>query len=196
MIYMLDGLDNNPIFYILIILLIFIVIAIFYLVYTQHKEMVRMLNKKDNNIIKSSKDNIKIENTISNLELPKFNENNNIEVVEDNKNVRISQITDAEIPDKFDYTQALWQKDEFDLAALSHELENHTQSRKSAASKYEEEQEEQAIISYDELIKQSNNTKKETIASKVKQTVIDSNDKYEHEESFLNDLKELNNTLK
>lgn len=194
MIYLLNGLDSSMMFYILIILLILVVIAIFYLVYTQHREMIKVLGKREENVIKSSKDNLVIENTMSNVELPIIKDNNNLEIVEDKKEV-ISEVTDREIPNKFDYTQALWQKDEFDLEALSQELEGYSSNRKSIASKYEEEQEEQAIISYDELIRHSNNDN-EIVLPIRKKEYIENNSKYAHEEKFLNDLKSLNSTLK
>lgn len=194
MMYLLNGLDSSMMFYILIILLILVVIAIFYLVYTQHREMIKVLGKREDNVIKSSKDNLVIENTMSNVELPIIKDNNNLEIIEDKKEM-ISEVTDREIPNKFDYTQALWQKDEFDLEALSQELEGYSSNRKSLTSKYEEEQEEQAIISYDELIRQSNNDN-EIVLPIRKKDYIENNSKYAHEENFLNDLKNLNSTLK
>lgn len=200
MIYLLDNWDYNPLFYILIILLIVVVIAIFYLVYTQHKEMLKVLGKKEEKVIKGTKEDLTLENTKTNFELPVLKVENEIELINDNNEIvdnndskYMETPTEDIIPDKFDYTKALWQKDDIDLEELSRELKSYPEERKIIASKYEEEMEEQAIISYDELLEQSK--KKESFElPKVKKEYNSEN--YEHEENFLRDLKSLNERLK
>ncbi len=188
---LLNDIDSS-IIYILIIILILIVIAIFYLVYTQHREMVKMLAKNNEKVIKSDKENINIENTMANIELPIMKENNDLEIVKEK--VILPKI-ETDIPDKFDYTQALWQKDEIDLEKLSQELETRDSSKNRVAT-YEEEQEEQAIISYDELKRKT--LQEEKIELPVKKKIVEEQDfkTYEHEEIFLNELKKLRNVLK
>ena len=108
--------------------------------------------------------------------------------------------------------EALWQKDDFDLLSVSQELETMPRERKVNMTPYEEEQEEKAIISYDELVNQrnedinySNEYKKNENDILVKQVDLDKTKKvdlseidnkdYKHEEEFLKSLKDLQEVL-
>lgn len=208
MIYLLDNIDYNILFYVLIVLLILVLIAIFYLVYTQHKEMVKILDNKsgEEQIIKSNKENLEIENTKTNFELPVINDNNYLEIIEDKKvlpekeKIELPRETKVEIEVTSDNTK-LKQDDEFDLEMVSQKLEEHNNKHQSIASRYEEEQEELAIISYDELIKKKNSEeiidlpkKKDEIKENIN-TNTDTKD-YNHEEEFLKELKSLKSILK
>lgn len=89
--------------------------------------------------------------------------------------------------------------DTVELQNISKELENLTKEHKNDISMYESLQEETAIISYDELLSKTtklnleelkNNNEEKDIKEEIK--VKD----YTHEESYLNDLKQLNDSLK
>ena len=121
--------------------------------------------------------------------------------------------------DDYDYQADNENDDELDLVALSKEIDEHTAYNNIDLTDYETEQEEKAIISYDELIKQhknyalnyaeeSNNAginikridnsnplneteEIEEPSTKVPNIVLS----YEREEEFLSLLKQLNNLL-
>ena len=111
----------------------------------------------------------------------------------------------------------------FDLRSISKELESLPRERTITLTPYEMEQEEQAIISYDELVTQSipvleiskelreevltpydyNLEEKIGIVEKNEQVVPEptpevkpvSGNNYDHEESFLDSLKNLKSSL-
>ena len=121
--------------------------------------------------------------------------------------------------DDYDFPIDNENDDELDLVALSKEIDEHTPYNNVDLTDYETEQEEKAIISYDELIKQhknyalnyaeeSNNAginikridncnplneteEEEEPSTKVPNIVLS----YEREEEFLSLLKQLNNLL-
>lgn len=84
-----------------------------------------------------------------------------------------------------------------DLQEISKELEQLPKEHPIDMSKYELEQEQQAIISYDELVKQTQNShiyKEEN--NDINTTQVTSNlSGYEHEEEYLKQLKQLKNIL-
>lgn len=112
-------------------------------------------------------------------------------------------------------------EEDFDLKNVTKELESLPKERTITLTPYELEQEEQAIISYDELVTQSIprleisealreevltdyeydvDKKYEDDVPKLKQVgetteVVRTKDDYVHEESFLDDLKNLKNSL-
>ncbi len=209
MIYLLDNIDYNILFYVLIILLIIVLIAIFYLVYTQHKEMVKILDNKksEEQVIKSNKENIEIENTKTNFELPVINENSYLEIIEDKEDLQKTKAIELPIEKKIepeeDYQNIeLKQDDDFDLEMVSQKLEEHNNKHQSIASRYEEEQEELAIISYDELIKKKNEEDSSIDLPKIKEEFKENKSNntdtknYDREEEFLKELKSLKSILR
>lgn len=192
--------ESNTVFYLLVIILIGISLAMFYLIYSQNKEMKMELMKRN------QEKSTKVE-----LDMPKE---------EDAKIPDLVEVTREDIPDKLLYTQALWQNDSFDLQNITHELETMPKERKINMTPYEAEQEEKAIISYDELVSQSSNggiSYSDTTSYPdnvvVKQVDLEKTGKldlgsvekeasskidimkYEHEEAFLEALKQLQNIL-
>lgn len=201
MMYLINIIDtiteSNEIFLILVILLIAISVAMFYLIYTQNKEMKQELAKQSD-VMSKKLTKVEVEE-----ELPE-------------EGPTLVPLTEEKIPDKLEYTQALWQNDAFDLKSISQELESLPKERKVNMTPYEEEQEEKAIISYDELIHQkedqinySNEMKSSENDVLVKQVDLEKTSKielpsqkaskesvvYAHEEDFLQSLKDLQNVL-
>lgn len=201
MMYLINIIDtiteSNEIFLILVILLIAISVAMFYLIYTQNKEMKQELAKQSD-VMSKKLTKVEVEE-----ELPE-------------EGPTLVPLTEETIPDKLEYTQALWQNDAFDLKSISQELESLPKERKVNMTPYEEEQEEKAIISYDELIHQkeeqinySNEMKSSENDVLVKQVDLEKTTKielpsqkeskesvvYAHEEDFLQSLKDLQNVL-
>lgn len=125
------------------------------------------------------------------------------------------EITDDEIPKELEYTQALWENDSFDLKSVTQKLEALPREKTIQLTPYEAEQEEKAIISYDELIGQTdridinyNKSKKIENDVYVKQSDLNKSNQfedkrvnkvdvttYEHEEAFLEALKQLQKIL-
>lgn len=189
--------ESDSVFLILVIILVAISAAMFYLIYSQNKEMKELARKNSLN----DRDSTKVEKE---EELPE-------------EGPELVKLTDEKIPDKLEYTQALWQKDDFDLLSVSHELESLPRERKVSLTPYEEEQEEKAIISYDELVNRKNenisyNNEFRTADNDilVKQVDLDKTQKvdlessndicekdkdYKHEEEFLKSLKDLQKVL-
>jgi len=181
--------ESNAIFLILVIILVLISLAMFYLIYTQNKEMKEELTRQ-----REGKTGTKVA----------------LEEKIESEGPDLVAITDKPIPDKMDYTQALWQNDDFDIKDVSRELENLPKDRKINMTPYEEEQEETAIISYDELVNRKDEVKTNIVSDDVIEDktiildkVLDTNTdnalpsdlSYEHEEAFLESLKELQNVL-
>lgn len=194
--YMLNIIDtiteSDSVFVVLVIILVAISVAMFYLIYSQNKEM-KVLAKQNR------QKNYETKKVFESEELPDEGPN-------------LVKVTDDKIPDKLEYTKALWQKDDFDLLSVSQELETMPRERKVNMTPYEEEQEEKAIISYDELVNQrnedinySNEYKKNENDILVKQVDLDKTKKvdlseidnkdYKHEEEFLKSLKDLQEVL-
>lgn len=194
--YMLNIIDtiteSDSVFVVLVIILVAISVAMFYLIYSQNKEM-KALAKQNR------QKNYETKKVFESEELPDEGPN-------------LVKVTDDKIPDKLEYTKALWQKDDFDLLSVSQELETMPRERKVNMTPYEEEQEEKAIISYDELVNQrnedinySNEYKKNENDILVKQADLDKTKKvdlseidnkdYKHEEEFLKSLKDLQEVL-
>ncbi len=79
-----------------------------------------------------------------------------------------------------------------DLQNLSKELEQLPKEHNVDYTEYEIEQEKTAIISYDELVKQSQNEQE------INNTIVSNHNyhnEYQHEEDFLAQLKQLKNSL-
>ncbi len=174
--------DTDFVLYSLIIILIILALILFYLFFTQNK--IKIKNDSEN-------DKTRNYNKIDEVEKPAL-----VEIVED------------EIPDKLDYTQALWQNDLLDLQDITRELEKVPKEKTINMTDYETKQEEEAIISYDELISRKSeslrydeNTNDYLDDVIVKQVDLNSTSKreliddeignYEHEEAFLEALKQL-----
>lgn len=198
--------DNNNVFYIVVIILVLISLLMFSLIYSQNRQIKETIKRKQNKIEEQTSNepfNIYQETNISEEE-PKEDRIEAQEILEEPKLV---ELTDMPIPDKLEYTQALWQNDFLDLESISKELETTQKDLKINMTPFEEEQEEKAIISYDELINRAEMTKdyNEPVISKVSleennriDSKIDTEStdiSYEHEESFLQDLKELKDSL-
>ncbi len=198
--------DNNNVFYIVVIILVLISLLMFSLIYSQNRQIKETIKRKQNKIEEQTSNepfNIYQETNISEEE-PKEDRIEAQEILEEPK---LIELTDMPIPDKLEYTQALWQNDFLDLESISKELETTQKDLKINMTPFEEEQEEKAIISYDELINRAEMTKdyNEPVISKVSleennriDSKIDTEStdiSYEHEESFLQDLKELKDSL-
>ena len=196
--------QDTPIFLLIIVGLVFIIIAIVYVVYTQSKALNAV---KQEEVVEDITYNIFSENKEENVvtsvpDVPS-------EVVEE-VNVEIPVITQNE------------DEEVFDLKSISKELESLPRERTITLTPYELEQEEQAIISYDELVTQSIPIleiskelreevlteydynleekigiveKNEKVVTEPVQEVKTDNNKYDHEESFLDSLKNLKNSL-
>ena len=81
-----------------------------------------------------------------------------------------------------------------ELQNISKDIEENYRDRQNDIDVYEEEQEESAIISYDELLNKTNTLPK--VEDKKYREIDGNNESYSHEEDFLNKLKNLNNNLK
>lgn len=166
--------NSNITFYAIILILLVMSLIMFYLVYAQNKELKEQMNRK---IVKSLKDT---------QEVPIVKEE--------------PKSTQSEIEE---------------LQALTKELAIIPREKRIEMTPYEEEQEQRAIISYDELLKRGNNqnisySNEEKIDDiTIKNVDIENTNKinlnqinqevnkfsYEHEEAFLNNLKNLQKTL-
>lgn len=184
--------DTDFVFYALIIILIILALILFYLVFVQNKTKV-----KNDNVVN-------VQETRKNDET----------ITEEKEKPELVQVVDAEIPDKLEYTQALWQNDFLELQDITRELEQAPKQKKVNMTAYEAEQEEKAIISYDELISKkdeiikydesTNNTLDDIMIRKVdldktaKSEIVDDNEEignYVHEEAFLDALKQLQKVI-
>lgn len=83
-----------------------------------------------------------------------------------------------------------------DLQSLTRELEAIPKEHNINMTPYELEQEEKAIISYEELVKENNeNTDAKIDISLRNKNVLDDETTYTHEEEYLQELKNLNKIL-
>lgn len=199
--------QDTPLFLLIIAGLVFIIIAIVYVIYVQSKTLKNVKQEE-----------VQEENINYNI----FNENkeevNNVtsEVVEE---VPVMEQVVMELP----VIEQREEEEVFDLRSISKELESLPRERTITLTPYEMEQEEQAIISYDELVTQSipvleiskelreevltpydyNLEEKIGIVEKNEQVVPEptpevkpvSGNNYDHEESFLDSLKNLKSSL-
>lgn len=214
--------SSDIIFYALMILLTLVSVILFYLIYTQNKEMSKKMMEKsvftdeDVKVVKEPK-----ETPIS---------INEVEALD--TKTELVEPTNLDIPDPLELTKSLQINDEMaDLQSLTKELETIPRERTIRMTPYEAEQEETAIISYDELVQQSDKTKEINyiptdevdlavsqvdnnieipvveeveVENKVEIPYVEDNNygedvidtKYFHEESFLSSLKKLQYSMK
>ena len=119
--------------------------------------------------------------------------------IKQNQNI-IKQINNQDNHDSNDKKTESSPKEIEDLQSLTKELENIPKGKNIQLTSYEEEQEQTAIISYEELIKQNqqnNENISEMDLPKLSSRKInqENNNSYEHEEEFLKNLKELKKSL-
>lgn len=119
--------------------------------------------------------------------------------IKQNQNI-IKQINNQDNHDSNDEKTESSPKEIEDLQSLTKELENIPKGKNIQLTSYEEEQEQTAIISYEELIKQNqqnNENISEMDLPKLSSRKInqENNNSYEHEEEFLKNLKELKKSL-
>ena len=155
--YLVNFLDSvsssDTVFYVLMVLLTLISVVLFYLIYSQNKEMSKQIKEK----------------SLFDEEIPKKQEktSSTIKEVESLEKPQIIPVTDMEIPNFLEMTQSINViSDAEELQSITKELETLPRERKIEMTPYEAEQEETAIISYDELVKQ--NDEKEEIVEEIK----------------------------
>ena len=191
----IDELSSSDIIFALLMLLLTIIsVILVFLIYTQNKEMSRQLKERKSFEEGSSKiDNSSMIKEVENLTSEK---------------PKIVPITDLKIPDYLELTQSFKTVSEADeLQDITKQLETLPRERKIEMTPFEAEQEEKAIISYDELIKHSDGLTTNKVDDEGTINVdnnfgeiserIDivskdnnmSNEVYEHEEYFLKALK-------
>ena len=197
----IDELSSSDIIFALLMLLLTIIsVILVFLIYTQNKEMSRQLKERKSFEEGSSKiDNSSMIKEVENLTSEK---------------PKIIPITDLKIPDYLELTQSFKTVSEADeLQDITKQLETLPKERKIEMTPFEAEQEEKAIISYDELIKHNEGLATNKVDDEGTINVdnnfgeiserIDivskdnnmSNEVYEHEEYFLKALKSLLSTL-
>lgn len=199
--------QDTPLFLLIIAGLVFIIIAIVYVIYVQSKTLKNVKQEE-----------IQEENINYNI----FNENK-----EEVNNVTSEVVEEVPVMEQVVMEQPVIEQREeeevFDLRSISKELESLPRERTITLTPYEMEQEEQAIISYDELVTQSipvleiskelreevltpydyNLEEKIGIVEKNEQVVPEPSpevkpvrdNNYDHEESFLDSLKNLKSSL-
>lgn len=184
---------SDTFFYILMILLTLIAIALFYLIYTQKKETVKQLKEKSIFTTSQNVEEKKSGSTVKEVEslVPEV--------------TPLVPITEMEIPDHLELTRSInTVNDTMELKNITKELESIPKERKVNMTPYEAEQEEKAIISYDELLNQNKDviietsdisSESEVDVNKVLDNVVVTTS-YAHEEKVLESLKALLNTLK
>ena len=212
--------NSDVVFYGLIILLSIISVILFYLIYTQNKEMSKKMMEKsvfsESDRVVNKEEMVKQPITV-----------NEVEALD--TKTELVQPVEMDIPDPLELTKSLQLNDSIeDLQSLTKELETIPRERTIKMTPYEAEQEETAIISYDELVKQNDKTqeidfipvdevgtavaqvddnlevpfveevtvtedvpvKEEIIIDDIVDTV------YSHEEGFLKSLKSLQNSMR
>lgn len=199
--------QDTPLFLLIIAGLVFIIIAIVYVIYVQSKTLKNVKQEE-----------VQEENINYNI----FNENK-----EEVNNVTSEVVEEVPVMEQVVMEQPVIEQREeeevFDLRSISKELESLPRERTITLTPYEMEQEEQAIISYDELVTQSipvleiskelreevltpydyNLEEKIGIVEKNEQVVPEPtpevkpvrDNNYDHEESFLDSLKNLKSSL-
>lgn len=212
--------NSDVVFYGLIILLSIISVILFYLIYTQNKEMSKKMMEKsvfsESDRVVNKEEMVKQPITV-----------NEVEALD--TKTELVQPVEMDIPDPLELTRSLQLNDSIeDLQSLTKELETIPRERTIEMTPYEAEQEETAIISYEELVKQNdkpqeigfipadevdaaiaqvdNNleapfVEKVTITEDVpvkEEIIIDDivDTVYSHEEGFLKSLKSLQNSMR
>lgn len=225
--YLINIFDSDLIFYILLAILACISLAMFYLIYSQNKDGV-VDNKKKSQLQKvESTDDVLEEKVEKKSKVDWYN------FKEEEAKPKLIEPTEMPIPNQLEYTQSIFLSDIEDLQNISKELETLPRERTVKMTPYEEEQEEKAIISYEELLSKTSDInitqsvvdeepvveeepRKEEVVSEVppKKSVVEpmpskkvetkplpevkrefGATEYDHEESFLNDLKQLQENL-
>ena len=178
--FMYDLTSSDLVYYILIVLLIVISLAMLYLMYTQNKELSDQIKAKTKKQPKR------------NNHKPTVSSYQQVDSLDGREELlEVSRMT---IPKHLEYTQTLFSNSELqELQGISKEIEENYKERQNDIDTYEEEQEESAIISYDELVNKKQNDNKVVEESNVN---IETDEDYRHEEDFLSKLKNLNNDLK
>lgn len=188
------------IFFIAILALLILIVTLIYFI----KINKEVLDEDD--FFPKTKDNDK-KNTTSNENKENLSNNMNENSTQDSE-----QVPDLlGLSDEYDDEEG----ELLDLESLTKKLKS-TENTDKVCTKYEQDQEEKAIISYDELLKRNNkyaiNYEKEEVVDDLiikkvnlhdltnKNELVDKKDvvqviSYDKEEAFLNALKELNNLL-
>ena len=196
--------ENELFFYVIIIMLVFIAICLFVLIFNQNKQLEARLTKDIDDKIEDMKE--EAIDQIDTKELPIIKEE--IETFDE-------EITNGDINEEVPISISELEN----LQSLTKELELAPKMKAVNLTQYEVEQEERAIISYDELISKSDNVSivysdtntndnvlvKKVDLEKTGKIELDPIKKeinsrvnvisYEHEESFLNALKDLQDLL-
>lgn len=177
--FIYDIANSDALYYILIILLVIISLVMVYLMYSQNKELSKHLMEKNKQVKKEEQEEIK-----------KYEEVESLDGREE-----LLEVSRMTIPKHLEYTQSLFSNTELEeLQNISKDIEENYKDRQNDIDTYEEEQEESAIISYDELLSKTQVIPK-VEEKEIKETkVVDEN--YSHEEDFLNRLRNLNDNLK
>ena len=177
--FIYDIANSDALYYILIILLVIISLVMVYLMYSQNKELSKHLMEKNKQVKNEEKEEIK-----------KYEEIESLDGREE-----LLEVSKMTIPKHLEYTQSLFSNTELEeLQSISKDIEENYKERQNDIDTYEEEQEESAIISYDELLSKTQVIPK-VEEKEIKETkVVDEN--YSHEEDFLNRLRNLNDNLK
>ena len=177
--FIYDIANSDALYYILIILLVIISLVMVYLMYSQNKELSKHLMEKNKQVKKEEQEEIK-----------KYEEVESLDGREE-----LLEVSRMTIPKHLEYTQSLFSNTELEeLQSISKDIEENYKDRQNDIDTYEEEQEESAIISYDELLSKTQVIPK-VEEKEIKETkVVDEN--YSHEEDFLNRLRNLNDNLK
>ena len=180
MLYILNMIDlakENPIYVILAGLALILMVILFFLVRAQNQAVQRM-NINEFNIDNS--DNEELIDEIS-------NDINEVEQEESKEQIEIKEEVKEETQNN----------DSFDIEDVTKTLESIPRERTVKLTEYEIEQEENAIISYDELVTQA--IPKLDISKKKQDEVVPVEDKnkdnFDYEEAFLDNLKNLNKSL-
>ena len=191
--------QDNQLFLLLVIAMFLILVAIIIVVRSQNKNVRKIQEEKVEEDITY---NIYSDNKEENVQQSILEQ-----MVEESKEEKV--------------LEPIVQEEAFDLKNITKELESLPKERTITLTPYELEQEEQAIISYDELVTQSiprfeisealredvlteyeydvdkkyedNVPKLEQLGAVVE--TVKEKDTYVHEESFLDDLKNLKNSL-
>lgn len=212
--------NSDVVFYGLIILLSIISVILFYLIYTQNKEMSKKMMEKS---VFSESDRVVNKEEIVKQPITV----NEVEALD--TKTELIQPVEMDIPDPLELTKSLQLNDSIeDLQSLTKELETIPRERTIKMTPYEAEQEETAIISYDELVKQNDKTQEidfipvdevDTAVAQVdnnlevpfveevtvtedvpvkEEIIIDDivDTVYSHEEGFLKSLKSLQNSMR
>lgn len=176
--FIYDLTNSDLIYYVLIVLLIIISLAMLYLMYSQNKELSRQMAEKAKR--EKEKKEVSIE------EASPFKQIESLDGREE-----LLEVSKMTIPKHLEYTQTLFSNTELEeLQSISKEIEDNYKDRQNDINAYEEEQEESAIISYEELLN------KTQVIPKIEEDVEEKSETYKHEEDFLKKLKNLNNNLK